>query len=118
MDRICTRAYEDGLADAPLEQLIDIITQPNELDQGSLGNLIRNLYPTDKVPDGIIFKVLGSLGHGRAKASHASQAAMLKWLVMIYDVLENPGVLSRFYGILFNLLDTISIRYVCRLAPR
>jgi hypothetical protein len=92
-----------------LEQLIDVLTQPNELDQASQGNLIRNLYPASKVGDGIIVKVV--LGHGRAKPSYATQAAFLKWVVMVYDVLENQKVLSRFYGILFNLLDALSIRY-------
>jgi hypothetical protein len=30
---------------------------------------------------------------------------------MVYDVLENQRVLSRLYSVLFNLLDTIAIRY-------
>jgi hypothetical protein len=112
VERICSQAYEDGLTNSSLEQLIDVLTQANELDQGSLENMIRNLYPVSKVPDDIIVKVLGSLGHGRAKPSYACQASLLKWLVMVYDVLKNQKVLSRFYGILFNLLDTISVRYV------
>jgi hypothetical protein len=112
VERICSQAYEDGLTNSSLEQLIDILTRANELDQGSLGNMIRNLYPVSKVPDDIIVKVLGSLGHGQHKPSYACQASLLKWLAMVYDVLENQKVLSRFYGILFNLLDTISVRYV------
>jgi centromere protein I len=90
---------------------------PNELDQGSLATLVKNLYPAIKVPDAVIVKVIGSLGHGRAKPSFSTQAALLKWLVMVYDVLENSTVLSRLYGILFNLLDTIAIRYIPLLLP-
>jgi centromere protein I len=112
VDRICSRAYENGLDNTTLEKFVDLLTQPNELDQGTLGNLIRNLYPASKIPDSIIIKVVGSLGHGRAKTSHATQVAFLKWLVMVYDVLENQKILSRFYGVLFNLLDTLSIRYI------
>jgi centromere protein I len=111
VERICSRAYDDGLTNPSLDKLIDILTQPNELDQGTLGSLIKNLYPASKVPNAIIIKVVGSLGHGRAKPSYATQVALLKWLVMVYDVLENQKVLSHFYGILFNLLDTLSIRY-------
>lgn len=111
VERICSRAYDDGLSNPSLDKLIDILTQPNELDQGTLGSLIKNLYPASKVPNAIIIKVVGSLGHGRAKPSYATQVALLKWLVMVYDVLENQKVLSHFYGILFNLLDTLSIRY-------
>jgi centromere protein I len=112
VERVCSRAYESGLDVTSLEKLIDILTEPNTLDQGALGNIIKNLYPASKVSDGIIIKVLGSLGHGRAKPFFTTQVALLKWLVMVYDVLENQRVLSRFYGILFNLLDTLSIRYI------
>jgi centromere protein I len=58
-----------------------------------------------------VIKVVGSLGHGKAKASFAAQAALLKWLIMVYDFLENPRIFSRLYSILFNLLDTIAIRF-------
>lgn len=111
MERVCAGAYEDGLTNPSLDKLIDIVTQTNELDQGALGNLIKNLYPATKVPNDIVIKVIGSLGHGRAKPSYATQVALIKWLIMVYDVLENQKVLSHFYGILFNLLDTLSIRY-------
>lgn len=90
---------------------MDIITRPNEVDQSSLGNLIRNLYPATRVPDIIAIKVVGSLGHGRVKPSYSAQAALLKWLIMVYDVLENQKVLSQLYSVLFNLLDASALRY-------
>ena len=111
MDKVCAKAYEQGLPNASLDRLIDILTLPNQLDQASINNLIRNLYPAGKVPDTTIIKLVASLGHGRAKPSYNAQAALLKWLVMVYDVLETPKILSQLYGILFNLLDTIAIRY-------
>ncbi|ESZ92293.1 Mis6 domain-containing protein [Sclerotinia borealis F-4128] len=111
VERLCSRAYEEGLSNASLEKLIDIITLPNELDQGSIGSLIRHLYPTSKVTGAIVIKVVGSLGHGQAKPSYAAQAALLKWIVLVYDVLENQKVLSQLYAVLFNLLDTIALRY-------
>lgn len=106
-----TKAYENGLSRDQLDQLVDIITLPNELDQASIGTIIRNLYPNTKVSDDSVVKVVGSLGHGQAKASFAAQAALIKWLVMVHDVLGNPQILSQLYGFLFNLLDTIAIRY-------
>ena len=111
MDRICAEAYSDGLPNTSLNRLIDIITLPNELDQSSVGNLIKNLYPASKVADTIVIKVVGSLGHGRAKPSFAAQGALLKWLVLVYDVLENQKLLSQLYAVMFNLLDTMAIRY-------
>jgi centromere protein I len=80
------------------------------LEQGSLAALIRNLYPASKVPDAIVIKVVGSLGHGRVKVSLTSQGLLLKWLVMVYDVLQNQSLLSQLYSVIFNLLDTTAIR--------
>jgi centromere protein I len=109
--KVCSNAYEEGLSNAALEKLIDTITLPSHLDQASIGNLIRNLYPVSKVLNSAVIKVVGSLGHGRAKPSYTAQAALLKWLIMVYDILEDQRVLSRLYSVLFNLLDTIAIRY-------
>jgi centromere protein I len=94
-----------------LEQLVDIITRPNQLDQSSLGSLVRNLYPGSRVTDSIVVKVVGSLGHGRMKPSYSTQAALLKWLIMVYDILENQRLLSKLYSVLFNLIDTSALRY-------
>lgn len=110
VDRFCNAAFEDGLSSDSLNRVIDIITFPNELDQASINNLIKNIYPGGKIPDSIVIKVIGSLGHGRSKPSYSAQAALLKWLIMVYDVLENQKILSQVYPILFNLLDTVAIR--------
>jgi len=110
VDGISSRAYKDGLIDASLSRLVDIITLPNELDQATLGNLIRSLYPAGKVSDAVVIKVVGGVGHGLSKPSFSVQAALLKWLIMIYDVLENQRILSQLYSALFNLLDTVAIR--------
>lgn len=40
------------------------------------------------------------------------KALLLRWLVMVYDVLDSYDVLSQLYGVLFNLLDMITLRYV------
>jgi centromere protein I len=111
IDIISSKAYEHGLAQDNLEELVDIITQPNELDLGSVATLIKNLYPAGRVADEIVLRVAGSLGHGRAKAAFPVQAALLRWLIMVYDMLENQKILSQLYSLLFNLLDTIAIRF-------
>jgi centromere protein I len=98
------------LTNASLSRLVDIITLPNYLDQASLGGLVRNLYPASKVPDAIVIKIVSGLGPGQSKPSYSVQGALLKWLVMVYDVLENQRILSHLYSILFNLLDTVAIR--------
>jgi centromere protein I len=107
VEKLNLRAFEEGLTNVSLGRLVDLITQPNELDQASLGSLIRNLYPASKVPDAIVIKAVGSLRPGVA---FIVQAALLKWLVMVYDILENQPILSQLYSVLFNLLDTVAIR--------
>lgn len=90
VDKVCQRAYEDGLDHASLDKLVDIITLPNRMEQASQATLIRNLYPEGKIEDSIVIKVVGSLGHGRDKPPLNVQGILLKWLAMVYDVLVNP----------------------------
>lgn len=105
-------AYEQGIVPAALDRLVDLVTTPNYLDQASLGAVIRNLYPAERPSPDVALRVVSALGHGALKASLTLQAALLKWLVMVYHVLETPAVLAQAYSVLFNLLDTAAIRYV------
>lgn len=107
-----SKAFDDGLSEASLDKLVDIVTLPNELDQASIANIIRNLYPAAQVSDDSLVKVIGSLGHGQSRAAFPVQSLLLKWLVMAHDSIRNPKILSHAYSFLFNLLDTIAIRFV------
>ena len=98
------------MAEDALASLIDIITVPNSLDQASLARIVRHLYPASKVRDEVVTIVVASLGQGSGKAGSPVQVALLKWLILIYDVLEDRDFLARLYAVLFNLLDTLSIR--------
>lgn len=93
-----------------LGRIVDVVALPNALDQATIGALIRNLYPVEKVPDTVVVNIVASLGHGNAKPSHNVQAALLKWLIMVYGIIENQKILSRLYAVLFNLLDTLALR--------
>ncbi|KAI0381712.1 Mis6-domain-containing protein [Hypomontagnella monticulosa] len=110
VERLVSLAYDQGLLPDDLGQLIDLITIPSFLDQASLGNIVRNLYPATTVDDDLVVRVVGSLGHGKLKPSLAIQAALLKWLVMVHHVIDHQAILSRAYSVLFNLLDTAAIR--------
>ena len=41
-----------------------------------------------------------------------SQALLLRWLIMVYDILEGYHALSQLYGLLFNCLYMITLRSV------
>lgn len=108
--RIVPDAYEYGIPPGILERIIDAITKPNHLDQASVTSLIKNLYPTEKVSPNVVTKIICSLGPSKSKPPAATQALLLRWLILVYEVLEDPSHLSKLYAVLFNYLDMISLR--------
>lgn len=103
-------SYDRGLLPIELNELVDLATTPNHLDQASLASIVRNLYPATPVDNDVITKVIGSIGHGRSKPSLAIQGLLLRWLVMIYHIMQSQDALARGYSVLFNLLDTAALR--------
>ncbi len=112
VEKFGSLSYNRGLLPADLGQLIDLVTTPSFLDQASLGNIVRNLYPATSVSDDLVVKVIGCLGHGKLKPSLSIQGELLKWLVVIYHIIDSQKILARSYSVLFNLLDTAAIRFV------
>ncbi|EOD51016.1 putative mis6 domain protein [Neofusicoccum parvum UCRNP2] len=110
VDAVCSHAYQHGLSRDLLESIVQIVTRRNTLDQTSLTNLVKNLYPADSVSSDLVVTIIGALGQGQTKPSAATQAALLKWIIAVIDVLDDATVLSKLYGVLFNLLDTMSLR--------
>ncbi|KAK4212380.1 centromere protein I [Rhypophila decipiens] len=113
VERTASALYDKGAAPDELARFVDLLTSGpprNHLDQASLGALIRSLYPAGKVDDETVLKVIGALGHGQLKPALPLQSLLLRWLVMVYHLLQNPGILGQAYGVLFNLLDTAALR--------
>ncbi|SLM36890.1 Histone-fold [Lasallia pustulata] len=113
---ICAYAYECGLSAQALNVVIDIVTQANFLDQSSIKTLMKGLYPAGRVSSHLVCRIVASLGNGRDKPSAATQNLLLRWVIMIYEVLESPTFVSSLYAVLFNMLDMISLRAsICHL---
>ncbi len=74
--------------------------------------MIKNLYPAQQVPGDVIITIVAALGHGKGKPTPGTQDSLVKWLVLVHEIIEDVGILSRLYGVLFGMLDMISIRYV------
>jgi len=110
LDIISAYAIQHGLPHVVVKWLLNAIISPKFLDHASQNALIKCLYPEGKVSNDVVYIVVGSLGHGVLKASVPSQQGLIKWLVMIYDFLEDPAVLSRMYSVFFNLLDSLGLR--------
>ncbi|KAK8002019.1 hypothetical protein PG991_014241 [Apiospora marii] len=111
VETLGSACYENGVLPDDLKELIDLVTTSagNYLDQASLNSIIRNLYPATKVASEIIIKVVACLGHGVLKPSLAIQAALLRWIIMINQIVDGSA-LSQSYPVLFNLLDTAALR--------
>ncbi|KAL6849551.1 hypothetical protein ACO1O0_009092 [Amphichorda felina] len=103
---LTSAAYDRGLLPDALNELVDLVTTPCFLDQGSLNAIVRNLYPAARVSRDVVIRVVACLGHGLLKASLNIQAALIRWLILVYHSIESPSVLSQAYPVLFTLLDT------------
>jgi centromere protein I len=110
IDVICRHANEEGLDEDGLRTIVQLASVKTHLDQTSVTTLIKNLYPAQRVPDDIILTVVGALGQGKGKPSPGTQESLVKWLIAVHEIIENPSILSRLYGVLFGMLDMISIR--------
>ena len=109
---LASLAYERGLLPDALAQLVDLVAAPSLLDQASIGTLVRNLYPAGDVSRDVVLRVVAALGYGALKPTLGVQAALLRWLVLVFHTLGERAVLWRAYPVLFNLLDTAAIRYL------
>ena len=107
---IASNAYESGIPQAALERLVKLLTQPNNLDQGTITTLLKNLYPVEGVPSKLVTQVVCSLGPSKNKPAPATQNLLLRWLILVYDFFDDRAHLSKLYAVLFNYLDMISLR--------
>jgi centromere protein I len=107
---IVSHAYDTGIAATTLGRLINVITRSKHCDQSTLTALIKNLYPAEKVPSSVVTKVVCCLGPSKNKPSPATQALLVRWLILVYDNLEDPSHLSKLYAVLFDHLDMVSLR--------
>ncbi|KAL7276680.1 hypothetical protein RUND412_000340 [Rhizina undulata] len=114
---ISQHASVRGLAKGALEALVDkLTTAPCYLDQSTVAGIVKILLPRGKVSDNAVVKIIGCFGQGQTKPPIATQSLLLRWLVMVYSFLDDYVVLSKLYGVLFNLLDMISLRgHLCHL---
>lgn len=88
------------------------MSRKTELDQTSVTNLIKNLYPAQRVPADVVLSVVGALGQGKGKPSLGTQNNLVKWLIIVHGIIKDSRVLSRLYGVLFGMLDILAIRCV------
>ncbi|KAL6708368.1 hypothetical protein ACN47E_003292 [Coniothyrium glycines] len=110
VDVICQHASEYGLDPNAVRDIVQLVSVKTSLDQTSVTTLLKNLYPSQRVPDDVVVTAVGALGQGKGRPSPGTQDSLVKWLTIVHEILENVNVLSRLYGVLFGMLNMISIR--------
>lgn len=107
---IASNAYEGGIPQSALARLLKILTTRTSLDQGTVTSLVKNLYPQENVASRHVTQVVCCLGPSKSKPSPATQALLVRWLILAYELLEDRAHLGKLYAVLFNHLDMISLR--------
>ncbi|KAG8532138.1 uncharacterized protein KY384_003777 [Bacidia gigantensis] len=119
VDAVCKAAREHGLSSLALGNLIDLLTSQATLDQASQNVLLRSLYPAAKVGRDVVYMIVFSLGPGKQKPSNSTQSGLLRWLVLVFDLVDPSSVFSDCYNVLFNLVDVLYLRlHLCHLLTR
>lgn len=109
VDDVCSLAATHGLDEAAFNAIVDIVTSRCELDQASTTALVKHMFPAGPVSAEATAVIVGSLGQGASKPSPGTQTELVKWLVNAREVVDATA-LSRLYGVLFALLDTLNLR--------
>lgn len=107
---IASNAYESGIPHSALGRLLKVLTAKTSLDQGTVTSLVKNLYPQERVDSKYVTQVVCCLGPSKSKPTPATQALLVRWLILAYDLLEDRTHLGKLYAVLFNHLDMISLR--------
>ncbi|KAI8049532.1 Mis6-domain-containing protein [Syncephalis plumigaleata] len=75
--------------------------------------LVNTMFPRYQVPISVVVRIAGYLSNSN---DYEIQAALIKWLIIVYDVIEDPGYLRKLYGVFFHFLDSETLApYLCHL---
>ncbi|CAG8662201.1 1270_t:CDS:2, partial [Paraglomus occultum] len=91
-----------GLSSTQLEEVLDVVLD-SKLDEADNNKLAKSLVPRDKVPEMLAIHVLGHLGQSVLKFT--TQAILLRWVVIAYNLLDNHSKLQLLYGVVFHYLE-------------
>ncbi|KAK9359773.1 Mis6-domain-containing protein [Lipomyces starkeyi] len=110
LSMIIIHVHEHGLSRDDLSKAIDVLTRPSSLRKSQALQLLKLLYPREKVDDDVVIRIVGCLGVGQGKADQLVQVNLLRWLVLIQPFLKSQKILSKVYHILFMHLSYESTR--------
>ncbi|KTW28627.1 uncharacterized protein T551_02477 [Pneumocystis jirovecii RU7] len=109
-------AEKVGLDPISIDKGISMICRSHHIGQSNATTIINLMMPCEKVKQKTAIRILGSLGHGKGRASLFIQNMLLKWIVMVYDYLDGYDELNQLYGVIFHYIGFVTLRkYLCHI---
>ncbi|RKP09860.1 Mis6-domain-containing protein [Thamnocephalis sphaerospora] len=93
-----------GLSEANLSALLDLIFT-GSVDDTTSKRIVKLLFPRHRVPLDAAVRIASFLS-----TSQARTVALLKWLVLVYEVIEDRSSVRKLYGIFFHFLVYETLR--------
>ncbi|KAG0038181.1 hypothetical protein BGZ82_000862 [Podila clonocystis] len=95
-----------GLSPDQLIDLLEVILA-GKIDDITTRKLVKILLPRQRVPENCAIRILGSLGK---HLSFSTQAALLRWIILVYDLFDSRSRFQRLYGVVFHYLSYETLR--------
>ncbi|CAI2174606.1 2651_t:CDS:10 [Funneliformis geosporum] len=96
-----------GLEVAQIAEVLNVILT-GKLDDIDTKSLIKVLLPRKSISNFLVIKVLGSLGNKILK--YNIQALLLRWIIIVYNVIEDHSELLKFYGVIIHYIEYDTLR--------
>ncbi|CAB4401169.1 unnamed protein product [Rhizophagus irregularis] len=104
---------ENGLEVAQLAAVLNILFV-GKLECVDIKRLVKILLPRANVPNFLIIKVLSNLGN--KGLNYNVQALLLRWIIIVYNVIEDHSQLIKFYGVIFHYMEYDTLRpFLCHI---
>lgn len=106
----------EGLEPEQLNILIDTLTNTINLDETTANTLIAALIPNNPIDELQIVRLLACFG----RFTHNTKRTILKWLLAIFEFIDQrQGLLRHLYSLFFRLIDFDTLRpFVCLILSR
>ncbi|CAG8659270.1 7903_t:CDS:10, partial [Ambispora leptoticha] len=96
-----------GLEEEQLSDLLNLVFSA-KLDVADTKRIIKLLIPRQKISENLVIKILGKLGH--ELVIHSIQGLLLRWIILVYPLLEDYSRLQKLYGVIFHFLEYQGLR--------
>jgi centromere protein I len=111
-------ATDNGLTTLQLHTLASIAFHP-EFDEHYCHIILYSLIPREFVSADTVVAMMGYFSNLTGAGHIGTKGFILKWVILVYDLIEPKDVLHRLYPVFFHYLDYETLRpYLCHILYR